>query len=80
MQGLETTGELTVFAERTVHQILEVIAHGVIAEGHIREVNSREELDHAPQDAVFLQLVQQLRELEGCPRLRACCRRRRRVR
>src|SRR5699024_1346277 len=67
--GVKLTSDLSIFAEGSVQQVLEEVAHGVLAEGFIREIDASEVLDHSPQDVILLKLGQQLGELEGSPHI-----------
>lgn len=46
--GIEFTGDLPVLAEGAVHEVLKEIAHGILAERLIGEINDREVFDHTP--------------------------------
>src|SRR5699024_11473697 len=67
--GIELTSDLPILAEGSVHEVFEKVAHSVLAEGFIREIDASEVLDHAPQDVILLKLGQQFGELEGSPHI-----------
>src|SRR5699024_1523213 len=65
--GIELTSDLPILAQGSVHEVFEKVAHSVLAEGFIREIDASEVLDHAPQDVILLELGQQFGEFEGAP-------------